>query len=32
MVNGQTIRFLNGPETRLNEGDDFLLLPLVAGG
>ena len=32
MVNGQTIRFLNGLETRLNEGDEVLLLPLVAGG
>jgi molybdopterin converting factor small subunit len=25
MMNGQTIRFLNGLETRLNEGDDVLL-------
>ena len=32
MVNGRTIRFLNGLETRLSEGDDVLLLPLVAGG
>jgi len=32
MVNGQTIRFLNGLETKLCEGDEVLLLPLVAGG
>ena len=32
MVNGQTIRFLNGLETKLREGDEVLLLPLVAGG
>ena len=32
MVNGQTIRFLNGLKTILNEGDEVLLLPLVAGG
>lgn len=32
MVNGQTIRFLNGLGTTLKEGDEVLLLPLVAGG
>lgn len=32
MVNGQTIRFLNGMQTVLKEGDDVLLLPLVTGG
>lgn len=32
MVNGQTIRFLNGMETVLKDGDDVLLLPLAAGG
>ena len=32
MVNGQTTRFLNGLETTLNDGDEVLLLPLVAGG
>ena len=32
MVNGQTIQFLNGMETMLSEGDEVLLLPLVAGG
>ena len=32
MVNGQTIGFLNGLKTILNEGDEVLLLPLVAGG
>jgi sulfur-carrier protein len=32
MVNGQTIQFLNGLETVLNEGDEVLLLPLVSGG
>lgn len=32
MVNGQTIRFLKGMETVLNEGDEVLLLPLAAGG
>jgi molybdopterin synthase sulfur carrier subunit len=32
MVNGQTIRFLDGMETVLKEDDEVLLLPLVAGG
>jgi molybdopterin synthase sulfur carrier subunit len=32
MVNGQTIQFINGIETVLNDGDEVLLLPLAAGG
>jgi molybdopterin converting factor small subunit len=32
MVNGQSIGFLNGMETALQEGDEFLMVPLVAGG
>jgi molybdopterin synthase sulfur carrier subunit len=32
MVNGRDIAFLNGMETLLQEGDEFLMLPLVTGG
>jgi sulfur-carrier protein len=32
MVNGQAIHFLNGMETRLNEGDEVLILPMISGG
>jgi molybdopterin converting factor small subunit len=32
MINGQTIQFINGMETVLNDGDEVLLLPLAAGG
>jgi sulfur-carrier protein len=32
MVNGRQIEFLMGVDTPLNEGDEVLLLPLVAGG
>jgi sulfur-carrier protein len=32
MVNGQTIQFLQGMETPLQEGDEVLFLPLVSGG
>jgi molybdopterin synthase sulfur carrier subunit len=32
MVNGRSIEFLNGMETMLRDGDEFLMLPLVAGG
>ena len=32
MVNGRSIEFLNGMETMLQDGDEFLMLPLVAGG
>jgi molybdopterin synthase sulfur carrier subunit len=32
MVNGQSIRFLDGLETMLDDGDEVLLLPPVAGG
>jgi molybdopterin synthase sulfur carrier subunit len=32
MVNGQTIQFLKGLETPLNEGDEVLILPPVSGG
>ena len=32
MVNGRSIEFLNGMETVLQDGDEFLMLPLVSGG
>lgn len=32
MVNGQTIDFLEGPDTQLQEGDEVLILPQVSGG
>ncbi len=32
MVNGRSVRFLNGMETVLHDGDEVLLLPPVAGG
>ena len=32
MVNGRDIGFLNGMETILQDGDEFLMVPLVAGG
>ena len=32
MVNGQSINFLEGMETPLNEGDEVLILPPASGG
>ena len=32
MVNGRAIEFLRGMETVLQDGDEFQMLPLVAGG
>jgi len=32
MVNGQSIRFLEGPQTALKEGDEVLILPPASGG
>jgi len=32
MVNGRAIEFLKGVETVLQDGDEFLMLPLVTGG
>ena len=32
MVNGRSIEFLNGIETVLQDGDEFLILPLVTVG
>jgi len=32
MVNGRSIEFLKGMETVLEDEDEFLMLPLVAGG
>jgi len=32
MVNGRSIEFLKGMETGLQDGDEFLMLPLVTGG
>jgi molybdopterin converting factor small subunit len=31
-VNDQDVRNLNGPETRLNDGDRLMILPSIAGG
>jgi MoaD family protein len=31
-VNGKDIRFLNKLDTRLNDGDEVLILPAVTGG
>lgn len=32
MVNGQTIDFLDGMQTPLNDGDEILILPPASGG
>jgi molybdopterin synthase sulfur carrier subunit len=32
MVNGRAIEFLKGTESVLQDGDEFQMLPLVAGG
>jgi molybdopterin synthase sulfur carrier subunit len=32
MVNGRQIEFLKGLDTPLSDGDEVLILPLVAGG
>ena len=32
MINGQTIQFLQGMKTKLNEGDEVFILPLLSGG
>lgn len=32
MVNGQTIQFLEGMETPLQDGDEVLILPPASGG
>lgn len=32
MINGRDIQFLNDMETILEDGDEFTMLPLVAGG
>jgi molybdopterin synthase sulfur carrier subunit len=32
MVNGQTIQYLQGMNTPLNEGDEVLILPPASGG
>ena len=32
MVNGRSVEFLDGMDTALHEGDEFLMLPLVSGG
>jgi len=31
-VNSEDIRFLEGPETTLNDGDEVSIVPAVAGG
>jgi len=32
MINGRSIEFLKGVQTVLQDGDEFQMLPLVAGG
>ena len=32
MINGRSIEFLNGMETELQDGDEFLILPILTGG
>jgi sulfur-carrier protein len=32
LVNGRDIQFLNGTETILRDGDEFLMLPILTGG
>lgn len=32
MINGRSIEFLNGMDTILQDGDEFLMLPIVSGG
>jgi molybdopterin synthase sulfur carrier subunit len=32
LVNGREINVLNGLETRLNDGDELVLIPVVHGG
>ena len=31
-VNEEDIRFLNGKETKINEGDEVSIIPAIAGG
>ncbi len=31
-VNEEDIRFLEGPDTRLKDGDDISIIPAIAGG
>ena len=31
-VNGEDVRFLSGPQTALNAGDEVSIVPAVAGG
>lgn len=31
-VNGDDIRFLNGPETAVKDGDEVSIVPAIAGG
>lgn len=31
-VNEEDIRFLNGPDTKLKDGDDVSIIPAIAGG
>jgi molybdopterin synthase sulfur carrier subunit len=31
-VNGEHIRYHNGPETELNDGDEIYVIPMAAGG
>lgn len=32
LINGQDIEFLNGRYTKLSDGDNVAMIPLVAGG
>ena len=31
-INGEDVRFLNGPQTNVSEGDEISIVPAVAGG
>ena len=31
-INGKDVRFLNSLETKLNDGDNILIIPAVGGG
>ncbi len=32
MINGRSVEFLNGMDTVLQDGDEFLILPILTGG
>jgi molybdopterin converting factor small subunit len=32
LINGRTVHLLRGMKTKLNEGDEVVILPLISGG